>query len=167
MIRAVLDTIVLVSAEITKGGKPGQILRRADRFEWLTSEYILRELAQVLARPHILAKFPKPATRKARSRYEKLIRAETTIVNVTTAVTAVSADLKDNPILACAKDGEADYVVTGDRHLLALGAFEGIKIVTPGAISGRSGNPTSGLAQTSPDLMGLGFARASRRFVRI
>ncbi len=46
-------------------------------------------------------------------------------------LSAVSKDLKDNPILACAVDGGADYVISGDRHLLELGIFEEIRVVTP------------------------------------
>ena len=33
--------------------------------------------------------------------------------------------------LACAVEGEADYIVSGDQHLLKLGAFKGIQIITP------------------------------------
>ena len=131
MIRAVLDTNVLVSAEIKPEGNPNQILRRLDQFEWLTSEYILTELTQVLSRKHIQAKYQKQAAAKAQARYIDLIRAEAIVISVTTEVTAVSKDLKDNPILGCAVDGKAEYVVTGDKHLLELEAYEEIRIVTP------------------------------------
>jgi uncharacterized protein len=131
MIRAVLDTNVLVSAEIKKEGKPNQILRQVDKFEWLTSEYILGELARVLLRKHIQTKYHKQATAQERSRYEGLIRSEATLVAVTTEASGVPRDVKDNPVLACAKDGQATHIVTGDRHLLQLDAYEGIQIVTP------------------------------------
>jgi uncharacterized protein len=44
----------------------------------------------------------------------------------------VPLDPKDNMIVATAVKAGADYLVTGDRrHLLALGEYEGIKIVSP------------------------------------
>jgi len=40
---------------------------------------------------------------------------------------------EDDLILATAASARADYLVTGDRQLLALGTFEEIAIVTPRA----------------------------------
>ena len=42
----------------------------------------------------------------------------------------VLADKPDNRILECARHAGAEYIVTGDRHLLRLASFEGIKIVS-------------------------------------
>ena len=33
-------------------------------------------------------------------------------------------------VLECAVDGKADYIVTGDKHLLEIGKFENIEIIT-------------------------------------
>jgi predicted nucleic acid-binding protein len=33
-------------------------------------------------------------------------------------------------VLACALDGQADLIVSGDRHLLDLGEYQGIPILT-------------------------------------
>ncbi len=43
----------------------------------------------------------------------------------------VLGDQEDDVVLACARDGQADYLVSGDPHLTKLGEFAGIKIVTP------------------------------------
>jgi predicted nucleic acid-binding protein len=43
---------------------------------------------------------------------------------------------KDNPILACAVEGGADYIVSGDRDLLVLERFQSIPIVSPAAFAG-------------------------------
>ncbi len=48
---------------------------------------------------------------------------------VTSHVEVVKADQDDNTVLATGHDGEAEYIVTGDKHLLALGQFRGIRIV--------------------------------------
>ena len=53
------------------------------------------------------------------------------MVDVQTTLTAVAQDVRDNPVLACGVDGQADYVVTGDMDLLTLRQFQAIKIVTP------------------------------------
>jgi uncharacterized protein len=42
----------------------------------------------------------------------------------------VSDDPDDNRVLECAVTGKANYVVTGDRHLLRLGSIESIPILT-------------------------------------
>lgn len=131
--RAVLDTNILVSASIKKGGKPDQILAaaEAEQFQWLTSEFILAELIDVLARKHIQRKYKANVTAKKREVYLARIRTIAEVITMKTPVTGVPDDPKDNPILACGVDGAADYVVTGDPHLRTLKSFRGIAIVTP------------------------------------
>jgi hypothetical protein len=43
----------------------------------------------------------------------------------------VSRDPKDNPLVACATEGAADYLVSGDADLLALGKHENTTMVSP------------------------------------
>lgn len=132
MMRAVLDTNVLVSALIRVRGKPSLIIPQATiRFDWLTSEFILSEVADVLTRKHIQTKYRSQVTERKRAGYLARIRASAEMVEVETQVSAVPNDPKDNFILACAKDGRANFVVSGDRHLLSLVTFENINIVPP------------------------------------
>ena len=42
----------------------------------------------------------------------------------------IPADPKDEPVLACALDGQADLIVSGDQHLLTLADYRGIRILT-------------------------------------
>lgn len=131
MIRAVLDANVLVSAVLRGGSKPDQIIRRWRRyFEWLTSEYILREVADVLRRKKIQSKYAAQVTSKQRRAFLETVRSTATLVKVKTPVRIVDKDAKDNPIVACAIDGKAGYIVTGDHHLLDLQSLPGIQIVT-------------------------------------
>jgi predicted nucleic acid-binding protein len=51
-------------------------------------------------------------------------------VQTTTDVTAISDDPPDNSVLACAVDGKADHIVSGDGHLLDLAVYQGIPILT-------------------------------------
>jgi uncharacterized protein len=48
-------------------------------------------------------------------------------------VDAVREDPDDNRILECALAAGAEVIVSGDRHLLGLTAYEGITILTPRA----------------------------------
>lgn len=48
-----------------------------------------------------------------------------------TEVNVIKSDREDNKILECASEIGADFVVSGDKHLLGLNEFQGIKIVRP------------------------------------
>ncbi len=132
MIRAVLDTNILVSTLIKKEGKPYQIITQArTKYEWLTSEFILKETRRVVARKHIQTRYPNRVTPSRTNNFLKYVKVAAEAVNVKTKVLAVVQDLNDDPIVACAVDGRAHYLVTGDPHLLMLKSFRGIQIVTP------------------------------------
>ncbi len=131
MIVAVLDTNVLVSAAIKAGGIPAQIIADAEEyFIWLTSEYILQETADVLARKHIQSRYRQRVTQARRNEFFTEVRRAAVIVKVKTTL-AVSSDVKDDPVLASAVDGSANYLVTGDQDLLELGTYQEVQIVTP------------------------------------
>ena len=42
----------------------------------------------------------------------------------------VCKDQRDNQVIECAINGEAEYIVSGDIHLLELKTFRGVKIIT-------------------------------------
>jgi putative PIN family toxin of toxin-antitoxin system len=52
------------------------------------------------------------------------------LVDVKSTVQAVREDPSDNLVLACAIDANAQFIVSGDRHLLRLGMYENIRILT-------------------------------------
>ena len=82
------------------------------------------ELADVLTRE----KFSLTEARIARFVAIYMRRAE--VVPLNRRVAAVSEDPDDDIVLGTAVNGGAAFVVTGDRHLLALKEFEGVRIVT-------------------------------------
>ena len=132
--RVVLDTNVLVSALIRPGGKPDQVLRRgASRFDLLSSELILVELEETLSRRHIQTKYKPQVTPRKRKRFLARLRAVATLVAIKSELRGIVTDPNDEAVLAAAVDGHADYLVTGDRHLLAVAAHQGVQIVTPEA----------------------------------
>jgi putative PIN family toxin of toxin-antitoxin system len=52
------------------------------------------------------------------------------MVKPATALSVIKEDPDDNRVLECAVAGNADYIVTGDRHLLKLGVYNSISILT-------------------------------------
>ena len=124
MLRVVLDTNVLVSA-IISDGKPRDLLRKgiSKEFTIVTSELILRELGTVLRRP----KFKADEDEIHRIILALIQAAE--VVELVSKLNLVEADPKDNMVIETAYDGRADFIVSGDSHLLALKSFRKIKVV--------------------------------------
>lgn len=124
--RAVIDNNVLVSAAII-GGVP----RRA--LDWLVengtilvSLDALEELADVLGRKKFDRYLPEEQRLDFIHRYLEISE----LVRIDEPITACR-DPKDDKFLELAVNGNADYVITGDRDLLVLSPFRGIGIVTP------------------------------------
>jgi putative PIN family toxin of toxin-antitoxin system len=124
MLRVVFDTNVLVSA-IISDGKPRELLRKGISKEFciVTSDLILRELGAVLRRP----KFKTDRDEIHRIILALMQAAE--VVEIVSNFKIVEEDPKDDMVIQTAYDGKADFVVSGDSHLLAIGNFRGIKIV--------------------------------------
>jgi len=125
MIRAVLDTNVIVSA-LVFGGTPRTILERAEvrGYGWFYSEPIQAEVRVVLDRkfgwrPEML--------RDVLTRLWSIGE----LVRPTISVQAVVEDPDDDRVLECALASRADFIVSGDHHLLAVGNYEGTAIVSP------------------------------------
>jgi putative PIN family toxin of toxin-antitoxin system len=125
MIRVVLDTNVFVSA-IVSDGKSRELLKKgiARQYILVTSDSILKELVSVLPRP----KF-KISEDEVNRTIIALIRTAD-LVSVRTKIKAVEADPKDDMVIETAIDGDAQIIVSGDSHLIALKTFEEVKIVT-------------------------------------
>ena len=129
--KAVVDTNVIVSAGLRSGTPPDAVVRAwiDGRFEAITSEQLLRELEAVVERPWLARRLAW--AQGDRSSFIAGLRRRATIVEPTVSLSVVTRDPSDNRVLEAALAGEADYIVTGDQHLLELGGFEGVEIVTP------------------------------------
>ena len=129
--RIVLDTNVVVSALLWRG--PPYLLlnaaRRRPQLRLCTSEVLLAELAMVLERP-VLARQLRAIGRSGRQVMADYVEASDVVTPV--AVPAIiAADPDDDHVIAAAVAARADAIVSGDRHLLALGAYAGMAIMTP------------------------------------
>ena len=51
-------------------------------------------------------------------------------------IEAVPADPGDDKYVVAALEGRADFIVSGDRHLLTLGEYEGVRIIPPAEFLG-------------------------------
>jgi putative PIN family toxin of toxin-antitoxin system len=132
MRRAVLDTSVLVSAFLTPRGSVVWLLRERIRsqYQLCLSEYILTEIAEMLLSKTQLRSYAY-ADKDVRDFIHWLLTHAEIIAGLPD-LRAVSKDPKDDPIIATAIAAKADYLVTGDRaHLLPMGHYEGIQIVSP------------------------------------
>ena len=114
--RAVVDTNVWVSALINKAGPPAEVLAayRTGDFMLVTSEEMLEEVSEVLARPRIARKYGIRAEDIAellthfRDRCHLVARAGTTLV---------CRDPDDNILIKTAAGGGADVLVSRDEDL--------------------------------------------------
>jgi putative PIN family toxin of toxin-antitoxin system len=136
--RVVLDSNVIISGFLF-GGHPACLLNYAlsGSVRCFTSLPILDEVRDVLQRP----KFGLSSD-QALTLIEEL-HGLCEIVTPQRRVRKVSADPDDNIILECASVAGATLIVSGDSHLLDLGQWEGIDILSPAdaiqRIQGQSG----------------------------
>ncbi len=123
--RVVLDSNVIISGFLF-GGPPARILERAlaGEIACFTSLPILDEVRDVLQRP----KFGLSAE-QALTLIEAL-HDLCVVVSPTRRIRAVDADPDDHAILECAMTADADFVVSGDAHLLNLGQWKNIRILS-------------------------------------
>ncbi|MDO8729732.1 MAG: putative toxin-antitoxin system toxin component, PIN family [Candidatus Omnitrophota bacterium] len=124
-LRTVLDTNVVISGLLFTG-PPHRILQFAIRRKILpvTSPVLLEELTGVLRTKF---KYPASVAETVTAEWADLCER----IEPITRLAAVPQDPSDNRVLECAVDGKAETVVTGDRHLLALGTFRNIPILRP------------------------------------
>ena len=133
MVRAVLDANVFVSAAIHPDGPPGRIIEqflRTDAFTLVLSDAIVDEVMRALAYPKV-RRYVRRGLDPALWMEDLVLLAD--FVLDTVQVTGVSKDPDDDKYLAAAIAGRASLVVTGDLHLLTVGEYEGVRIVTPRA----------------------------------
>jgi len=125
MKRVVLDTNIYISA-ILFGGKPETIWKKVKRGEVqiFISKAILQEISSVLRR-----KFDWE-TSKIKKVLEE-VEDFTFLVIPKESVSIIAKHKADNRILECALEAKADFLISGDRHLLSLESFLNVKIVDP------------------------------------
>lgn len=119
----VFDTNILVSALVFPGGRGEAALQRVidERDELIVSKPILDELLGSLGR-----KFSRDAEELAHIAVFLSDLART--VRPRGRIRALKDD-PDNRVLECAIAGRADAIVTGDKALLELKEYRGVRIL--------------------------------------
>ena len=122
--KVVFDTNILVSALVFPGGRGEAALQRIveEKDQLLLSKPILDELLGILGR-----KFARDA--------EALSHAAVFLTELSLPIKPrqrlrVVKDDPDNRILECAVAGDAGIIVTGDKALLALREYKGVRVIT-------------------------------------
>lgn len=131
-IRAVIDTNVLVSGLFgIKNSPSSQILSafRTQKIILVISPVIVKEIEEVINRERII-KLTKMGKAERADFIGKLIERSDVTAGKQLLQTR-GRDVKDDKFLACAVEAGADYIITGDKDLLVLKEYEGIKIITP------------------------------------
>jgi putative PIN family toxin of toxin-antitoxin system len=125
--RFVIDTNTLVSSILIATSVPNlalQAIRESGAI--LISTETLAELQKVMNRK----KFDKYVTIEIRSEFIRQIIQESELIEIEEPIIACR-DPKDDKFLEVAVNGNADYLITGDRDLLVLHPFRDIQIITP------------------------------------
>ncbi|MDY6846581.1 MAG: putative toxin-antitoxin system toxin component, PIN family [Chloroflexota bacterium] len=127
----VLDTNVIISALLSAGGSPAQIidLWEAGVFDVAISTPLLDELKRALDYPQV-----KKYQKMTPDELNMLLGRWSTIsiyVEPEEALEVVADDPDDNRVLECAIAAKASYIISGDKHLLDLGEYRGIEVLPP------------------------------------
>jgi putative PIN family toxin of toxin-antitoxin system len=133
--RAGVDTNVWVSGILNPHGHPAEIRRALERDEFVlvTSQPLLDELADVLARPRMVSKYGVTAVDIAQLQALLMAKAELVEVNGTLQL---CRDPDDDVVLETAVNGQADALVTRDEDmsrdldLIALLEARNIRVLT-------------------------------------
>jgi len=132
VIQAVLDANAFASGVLgaqKDTSTPGELFRRwrAAAFGLATSDHLIGEVEKTLREPFFVQRIPAAEVEAAL----RLLRREAVRATINVMVSEVASHPEDDLVLATAVSAGADYLVTGDRQLLKLGAYEGVEIVSP------------------------------------
>ena len=128
-VKVVIDTNVLVSAVISKDSSPADVVRLAilGEIENYTSEDILAEVERILNSEKVLQRISS----KHKDDIIRIYRLISIKVSPKIRVNVIERDPSDNKFLETALEAKADFIITGDHHLLELREFRGVKILSP------------------------------------
>ena len=123
--RIVIDTNLWISFLISNKFKIlDQLLSNRDTVVLFSNE-LLSEFTEVIGRP----KFKKSFSKENTDQVLNSIQYVAEFISVRSRV-EVCRDVKDNFLLALSKDGDADFLITGDNDLLAVKQFHKTKIIS-------------------------------------
>ena len=122
--KLLLDTNVLVAALIARGVCSDLLEHCVRHHQVISSRPLLGELRQVLTRKFRQRTVDVRATLR-------LFEETFTLVTPVPLEAPACRDTDDDVVLATARTGECDAIVTGDQDLLILDPFQGIRVLAP------------------------------------
>ena len=127
--KIVIDANLFASALIKPHSNPGRILDlvKQNQLELILSPAIIQEIKRILLYPKLQKHHHKTA--QEIDAYFEDVLMFAWIVEGEKTVDIIKDDPADNKYLSCACEGEANYIISGDHHLLDLKAYEGIEIL--------------------------------------
>lgn len=126
MYKIVADANIIISAWINKAGNPRQLLSKyltGGKYVLIMSDEIINETKKVASR----SKFETSESDIDDFLFPLIIMSD--IVKIKSSIKIVDQDPDDDAIINTAYDGDADYIVSGDNHLLKLKKYGKIQIV--------------------------------------
>ena len=130
MLRVVADTNQFVSGLINDHGPSASLLRawRQHKFVLIISDDIIEEVRRVLNYPRIARKYKLEDAHI--DSFLSLLEHEAVILRHLPKLKVIKEDPDDDKFLSCAVQGKADYIISGDSHLLELKSYQKIPIIT-------------------------------------
>ena len=136
MIRVVLDTNVFVSAILSPEGQPARILELAleGRMKVVVSPSIVREIWQVFQYQKIkrLLKKRKLTPLEVEDAILKILKVAFLTLDQL-HLEGITSDPADDMVICCAVEGQAHFIISGDKALTDLNSYQGIQIIEPAA----------------------------------
>lgn len=125
--RIVLDTNVFISGIFWEGNFCSQIIDqwRKGRFQLVSSPKLVEELVETLR------SFKISMDEELIEEWKNLIIENSVMVDPIVAIKAVKGDPEDDKFVEAAIYGEADFIISQDKHLLKLKEYNKIKILKP------------------------------------
>ncbi|MBU0571017.1 MAG: putative toxin-antitoxin system toxin component, PIN family [Candidatus Omnitrophica bacterium] len=128
MLKVVIDTNVFISGLLNSPSCRYIIkLLGAAKLTLIISPWILDELIGVISRP----KFRNAITRETAEKIIEMISIQAVLVNPSREFDVIEDDPADNRFIDAAIEANADFIISGDRHLLDLKTFHDIRVITP------------------------------------
>ena len=125
-IKFVFDTNILISSTLWDGSVAQKLL-----YKLIEQDSVIFSSTEILEEYQKILKRDFDYSNEEVTNIMKKVLQFITIVNPCIKVDAVKDDADDNKIIECALEGEAEYIISYDKHLLNLKEFRGIKIVKP------------------------------------
>ena len=131
MYRAVLDTNVFISGGTISASPPSQIIDhwRNQDFVMVLSPQLLTEYKEVLSRPSVM-KYTG-LTSQENSLYIQEVKDRAYMTSGMLTLNVLEKDPDDNMVLACAEEGIATHLVTGNIKDFPFKEYKRIQIITP------------------------------------